>query len=129
MESLFKRYYDVNDSLYLGSYNRIKNEFKHLKKSEILNFLMGQTPYTLFKPVRKRFLRRKMVKKHPMQCLAIDLGDLFSLKKENHGKGWLFVAKDFFSSYVILNAVESKSKEHMRECFVEMVKKTEIALS
>ena len=113
MESLASRYVKVKDNTHLGSFKRLKNEHKNLKTEDIMQFLLGQSSYTMFKNRKHRFLRRKFVKKWLWETVSADLADLQTFKRFNKKMAYILVIIDNYSDFVFLFPLENKGKEQM----------------
>ena len=115
MDQLKKRYHDVEDSLNYATYGKIKSALKQLNPKQIMNFLLSEEAYTMFKPRVKKFVRRKIIRKDIWEQLSADLVDVQALASKNAGKNWILLLTDNFSGYTVLEPLSTKGKSDVRE--------------
>ena len=113
-EELQARYYDVKDSAHFASLNQLQKEFKTLKPEDIINFLLGQSAHTLFRPVRHRFQRRMIIRRKIWESCSADLADLQIFKRFNKKMSYILLIIDNFSNFAILLPLQDKGKQQMR---------------
>ena len=81
----------------------VENFYRHLNKrfttKEIEDWLSRQDSYTLHKPVRRRFPRRKIYAKCIDDSWQADLADVSSLSKDNDNYKFLLTCIDVLSKY------------------------------
>ena len=74
-----------------------------------LEWLRYRDAYTLHKPQRKRFQRRRFIVAGIDSQWQIDLVDLQKLKKENEGERYLFTCIDVFSKFAWALPIKNKT--------------------
>ena len=74
-----------------------------------LEWLQYRDAYTLHKPQRKRFQRRRFIVAGIDSQWQIDLVDLQKLKKENEGERYLFTCIDVFSKFAWALPIKNKT--------------------
>ena len=93
---LNKIYYDVKHPAGLGSKALLlasaKKSNKKVTFSDVEEFLAEQDAYTLHKPVRNRFERRKILSRGLDNIWQIDLMDMSKIAKENKGNRYILVS-------------------------------------
>ena len=109
--------------------NDISKEFSNLKNPGALSikfkkFLEQNATYSLHKPVRKQFPRRRIIVYYPYQIHQMDLMDLRSLSNSNHNWNYLLVIIDLFTKKVWLSKLKTKGGvevcDAIKGCFEKM---------
>lgn len=90
------------------------------KIGEVERYLQEQPSYTLFKKIRRKFLRRKTIGIAPGQTLQGDLADFQLWRRENAGYNYCLVAIDVYSRYVFAIPVKQKSAPEMRKALTKL---------
>ena len=80
-------------------YRAAKQQRPDVKRDEVEAWLAEQDTYTLHKPVRYKFPRRRVVVGGIDHQWQADLADVSSLKKYNDGNAFLLTVIDVFSKY------------------------------
>ena len=101
-ELLLKELFENLDSR--AAYNRALNAF--IQRNEV---------YSKFKPVRRKFKRRKTKVHGPFNTYQIDLSDFRSLRHTNGNYGWGLFIIDAFSRYGYIIPLKYKTAKHTRE--------------
>ena len=94
----FLSYYDEKKP---GAFSGTTAFQRTTQNPKVKNWLLTQDTYTLHKPIRRRFPRRKMVVVGPKQQFQADLIDFSYLQKYNNGFKYILVVIDVFSKYVM----------------------------
>ena len=97
MEKPESIYYDPTK---VGGVNRLKDSVRTKGVKFITNWSRGQEAYTLHKPVRYKFKRRKTIAGGLFQQFQADLLDTSAYSKENDGVKFVLNVIDVFSKYV-----------------------------
>jgi len=97
-------YYDPRQP---GSYAG-KKAFQGVIGSPVKDWLLSQEAYTLHKPIRRNFQRRRVVVGRIDEQWKADLVDLISLKKENKNFQYLLTVIDVFSKFVWVALLKQK---------------------
>ena len=82
--------------------------------------------HSLYKPRKKKILRRPIVSRGIFNLLVCDLADFSKFSTHNAGKKWLFVGTCATSRYTFLRALKEKSKILVGQVFkdiIDLVKK------
>ena len=110
---LRKVYYDLKHPESFSSINRLLKYAKTIddkvKRTDIEDFLSKQDVYTLHKPLRHRFRRRKILARHIGHIFAADLIDVKKIRKENFGRKYILIMIDVFSRYAYAAAMKNKT--------------------
>ena len=114
MNAMLGRIYkDYSSPGGLGSINSLYKEAKkqdeNVTRDQVKLFLEGMRTYTLHKPTRKRFPRRKIIAPKPKVILSCDLGDFSHLQRYNKGVKYIMVCIDVFSRYLQVHTLKNKS--------------------
>ena len=88
-----------------------------------LNFLRGEPTYSLYKPVRRRFRRRRYVVKGIDALWQGDLADFRSLSQWNEGYSYVLVVIDVFSKFVWVEPVKNKDAKSVLVAFKKILAK------
>lgn len=110
MEADFERdYYNPRDTAGFAGARRLV--YKHAKKQRknIYKWLKAQDPYTLHKPVHRKFPRIHYRVETIDQVWESDLIDLSSLKNNNDGYTFLLVVIDVLSKYAWIEPLKDKT--------------------
>lgn len=93
---LEKAYYNLEDPSCYGSVNRLsKNTGSTIGKTR--DWLKSQDTYTLHRPVRRKFDRRRVYSKHINDFIQMDLADMQNVSRYNDGNRFIIVVIDVFS--------------------------------
>jgi len=106
-----------------GSFGGVRSLKRYSGRSEreVKTFLAGQDAYTLHKPRRLRFPRRKTYSKGIGDLFQIDLVDLSSLAPFNDGTRYLLTCIDVFSKQAWGVPVRRKSARDVAEAFEKIL--------
>ena len=106
-----------------GSFSGVRNLQRYGVRSEreVKKFLSGRDAYTLHKPRRIRFLRRKTYSKGIADLYQIDLVDVSSLSAFNNGMRYLLNCIDVFSQRAWSIPLRTKSGREVTEAFEKIV--------
>ena len=99
-----------------------------LKRQTIENWLKTQDTYTLHKPIRRKFQRRRVIvggKNHQFQA---DLIDLRALRNKNDGVSYLLTCIDVFSKYAYVIPLKRKTGRSLVKAFETIFKTGEVPL-
>lgn len=103
-----------NPASYGGLSNLLAaSKAKSISKKLTHNWLTRQSAYTLHKPVRRKFKRRKTVVSGIDDQFQADLIDVHALKSENDGFTFILTVIDVFSKYAWALPIKSKSGENV----------------
>jgi hypothetical protein len=78
---------------------------------------MGQDAYTLHKPVRKRFRRRRTYSKGINDLFQADLADMSALARQNDGNRYILTCIDVFSKRAWAIPLKTKSGDCVKLAF------------
>jgi len=87
----------------------------------VKKFLSGTDAYTLHKPRRIRFPRRKTYSKGIADLFQIDLADLSNLSPFNDGMRYLLTCIDVFTKRVWAVPIKTKSDKDVAEAFQKII--------
>jgi len=106
-------YYDLDEPTSYGSVDRLAKR-AGASKDKTLDWLKSQDVYTLHRPVRRKFRRRRVYAKHVNDVIQADLIDLQSFAKYNDGHRYALVVIDVFGKKGYGRAIRSKSAKHVK---------------
>ena len=78
----------------------------------------------LYKPVIKKFNKRKVYSQFKDNIWGVDLADMQSLSKKNKGYKYLLCAIDLFSKYVFVVPLKDKKGTSITNAFNEIIKQS-----
>lgn len=124
---LSKLYYNPKSPVgYTGLqalYKAAKKISKKIKLDDVKNWLRKQQTYTLHKPIRRKFVRRKTVVAGIDYQWQGDLADVSSLVKYNDKYRYLFCLIDVFSKFAWVVPIKDKSGKTLVEAFKSVLKR------
>jgi len=116
------------DSIYAnpsapGSFSgvRVLKRYGGRSEHETKKFLAGRDAYTLHKPRRIRFIRRKTYSKGIADLYQIDLVDMSALSPFNDGMRYILCCIDVFSKRAWAVSVRTKSGRDVTEAFEKIL--------
>jgi hypothetical protein len=95
---------------------------KTLKKNDVIKFLNSNDSYTLHRPKRKKFVRKKIVVPGIDHLWQIDLIDVSKIKDENENNKFLLTVIDCFSKYAWAVPIKNKQGSTVLEAFKKILK-------
>ena len=101
----------------VGSFGGIDSLVRGSDVKNVKDWLKSQETYTLHKPIRRRFKRRKTYCLGLDHLWQIDLVDVSSLSRHNDGYRYLLTCIDCFSRYAWAIPVKNKSATSIVEAF------------
>ena len=125
LEQLLQRlYYNPKNP---GSYGGVRNLWREARKSRpklkeeaVEAWLSTQATYTLHKPVRYKFTRKRVVVGGIDHQWQADLADVSSIKKDNQGYCYLLTCIDVFSKYAWVVPLTRKTGPNLVEAFANI---------
>ncbi|CAF0736034.1 unnamed protein product [Brachionus calyciflorus] len=90
--------------------HRLNILLKNLK-NQFNDWLLEQEPYTLHRPLRKKFVREKVISIGNNDLWQADLVDVSNIAKENKGYKFLLTVIDVFSKFAWVLPLKNKSSE------------------
>ena len=115
-KKLKKSYYNVNNTSSYGGASRLSKETK-IDGRKAKKWLTSQDTYTLHKPVRYKFPRRRVIVSGPGEQWQADLVDVSRLSKENDGYKFLLTIIDVFSRKAWVVPLKSKKGVEILKAF------------
>ena len=117
----FLDYYNENKP---GSFSGAAAFQRTAQNPEAKKWLLTQDAYTLHKPVRRRFPRRKIIVAGPKQQFQADLIDFSRLQKYNDGFKFILVVIDVFSKYAYVECIKNKTSKSVIAAFSKILKRS-----
>ena len=118
MDSLKEIYYDPTK---VGSFGGVKALSKAAGRKYVKEWLAGQDAYTLHKPTKRKFKRRKMICVGLDHLWQVDLADLNSLAVHNDGFKYLLTCIDCFSRYAWAVPIKNKTATSVTDAFASLI--------
>lgn len=123
---LSKLYYDPQSPVgYTGLqalYKAAKKFSTKIKLDDVKTWLRKQQTYTLHKPIRRKFLRRKTLVAGIDYQWQGDLADMSNLIKFNDKNRYLLCLIDVFSKYAWVVPIKDKSGKSLVKAFKKVLK-------
>lgn len=92
-----------------------------LDKAKVQTFLAGEDTYTLHRPVRRKYERRRVVVSGALSQFQSDLVDMSAWEEENDGYRWLLMTIDCFSKMGWAIPVKRKDAKQMVPAFQKLL--------
>ena len=119
-------YYNISSPGSLSGWKKLRDEVeksvKNVTKDEIMNFLLSQPTYSIFKKRVQKYPVRKVLRKSPFETITADLMDMQALSAYNSNLKWICVVVDIFSNYVYLRGLKQKTSVEMKACMADFFK-------
>jgi hypothetical protein len=111
-----KLYYEASQP---GSYGGVKPLVRYSGSSvhSVKNWLSSQDAYTLHKPIRKKFVRRKTFSKGINDLFQADLADMQNLARYNDNFRYLLTCICVFSKFAFAIPVKDKRAASIADAF------------
>ena len=90
---------------------------KKIDKEDVKNFLQSFEAYTIHKPIRKNFNRRRVIVPRMNHTFQADLVDVSKFSDENDGFKFLLTCLDVFSKYAWVIPLKNKTGKSVTEAF------------
>jgi transposase InsO family protein len=123
-------YYDPNNAGSLGGRRRLLDEAKKigldLTANDVQDWLREQYVYTLHHPVRRNFVRNKVIVASPHEQAQADLVDLQMFKKDNDGNGFLLTFINSFSKKAAAVPVKNKTAKLVRDALEKLLAENQV---
>ena len=103
-------------------YDAAKNRIRGLKPRDVKKFLEGKKSYTLRRPVRTKFERRKVLTRRLDWNWGADLVDLRPLARENRGNKYLLTVIDFLSRFALVGPLKTKKGSDVARAFERILR-------
>jgi len=104
-----------------GGVQRLQNEVG----ANANEWLQGQNAYTLYKPVQRKFKRRKYIVKGIDSLWQADLADFKAISKWNNDNSYVLIVIDVFSKHLWAQPVKSKTAKDVLSAFKKILMHTE----
>jgi Integrase core domain/Chromo (CHRromatin Organisation MOdifier) domain len=113
-----------------GSFTSISNlqHYAGVDRRTAERFLMSQDAYTMHKPIRLRFPRRRTFSKGIDDLFQIDLIDLSSLSTYNSGHRYILMCIDVFSKYAWAVPLKTKAGREVADAMESILAERQCAL-
>src|SRR3989441_7189061 len=118
MDSLKDIYYDP---ALPGSFGGVSALSKASDRKDVKEWVVSQETYTLHKPVRRKFKRRKTICVGMDHLWQVDLADLTSLTAYNDGYKFLLTCIDCFSRFAWAVPLKNKRGVTVTEAFALLI--------
>jgi transposase InsO family protein len=107
-------YYDPSNP---GSFGGVAPLVRQTRSNDAKNWLSSQNAYTLHKPVRRIFPRRKTYAKGIGDLFQADLADMQNISRYNDGHRYILTCVDVFSKRAFAVPLKNKTGSSVAEAF------------
>lgn len=121
-QKLHRVYYTPKHAASYGGIGAIQRQVGKREKKHVTQWLSLQDTYTLHKPARYRFPRRRVIVGGIDHQWQADLVDVSRLSKYNKGFKFLLTCIDVFSKYAWVVPLKNKSGQSLVEAFQQIFK-------
>ena len=98
-------------------------EYNGLKYKQLKPILAREETYQMFKPVKKKFPRNKVITSYKGDQLDLDLLDMSQYSKENDNVKYLLTGIDIFSRYGYAFPLKSKSQNDVLDAIKKITER------
>lgn len=123
---LEKIYYDIQHPAAYGTSRQLYIAAKKIQKTltlqQVEEFLQKQPAYTLHRPVKHKFPRRKTIARGIDTIWQADLVSLLPIRRENSGYGYILTIIDVFSRFAFAAALKKKTAGEVATAFKKILK-------
>lgn len=116
MDILEENYYNPEKSASYGGIERLRKA-SGLKRKAVVDWLSYQDTYTKFKPVKRKFKRRRIIVGHIDAQWEADLVDMRLLSKYNDGINYILTCIDVLSKYAWVVPLHRKTGKELVDAF------------
>ncbi|GFV36194.1 uncharacterized transposon-derived protein F54H12.3 [Trichonephila clavipes] len=121
LERLRKLYFNPKEQGSFGGVERLSNA-SGLRRRDVQKWLSQQDVYTLHKPVRYKFQRRKTIAYGVNELWQSDLLDMQNLSRYNKGYRYILTIIDVMSRYLRAFPIKDKRQTQSPNCFGNYLK-------
>ena len=121
-QRLNSSYYTLDSPGGFGGVQRLKRAAKNVSGNNIKDWLSFQDTYTLHKPVRYRFPRRKTIVSGPREQFQCDLIDVQRLRTENDNNKYILTCIDVFTKMGYAEPIQNKTSKAVIPAFETIFK-------
>ena len=89
---------------------------------KIKQWVQNQDVYSIHRPLRRKFLRNKVIVSGIDEQWDVDLMDMSNLAKHNNGVKYLLLAIDIFSRFVFVQPLKTKTTSEVVKAFKNILK-------
>ena len=118
-EKLKNLYYDPKNSSSFSTEKKLKEKYRG--KTDIKKWLKQQEVYSLHKPVRYKFPRRKTISGGIDKIWQMDLCDVQNIAKYNKNYKYLLTVIDIFSKFAWVEPIKRKSSLYIINGFKKIL--------
>ena len=123
-DSLYKTYYNPKHRAGFVGKSKLSKSHSKIPEKHISKWLSQSDTYTLHKPVKKRFQRRKFVVSGPEILWQLDLGDMSNLSRHNNGYKYILLQIDVFTRKANAKLLKTKMGSEVAKVFETMINET-----
>ena len=122
---MMEDYYSVREPGSYGGVNALRRLMRakgeRVTQKQTTDWLAEQEAYNLHKPVRRRFVRRKIFSRGIDYLWQADLADMTHLAEHNDSFRYLLTVIDVFSKYAFVATLKKKDSKSVVEAFAKIL--------
>ena len=122
---MMEDYYSVREPGSYGGVNALRRLMRakgeRVTQKQATDWLAEQEAYSLHKPVRRRFARRRIFSRGIDYLWQADLADMTHLAEHNDGFRYLLTVIDVFSKYAFVATLKKKDSKSVVEAFAKIL--------
>ena len=109
-----------------GLYQNAKKIIPKITKQQVYKWLHSQTAYTLHKPFKTKYKRRKTLSRGLHNIWQADLADLKGIAQENANFKYLLCVEDVLSRFVWVRCLKNKSALEVLKGFKDILETSKL---
>ena len=117
---LKKIYFNPSHSASFGGveklFKAVKSEGLNISRGDIRSWLKSQNNHVLFRAVRRKFSKRKVVVPRKFYQFDADTINMTRYRKDNKGYNYIFVAIDVLSRFAWTSPLKTLTGQEMKSC-------------
>jgi hypothetical protein len=111
-----KIYYDIAQPGSLSGVNALARYSKQ-NVTKVKQYLASQPAYTMHRPIRRKFVRRKTISKGINDLFQLDIADMSNVSRANDGYRYLLTCIDVLSKYGFAIPLKTKGAKEVTDAF------------
>lgn len=124
IDKIGKTYFTPRNIGSFGGKTRLQKQLQNkVTSTDVNRWLATSDSYTLHKPARKSFSRRKFITSGINQLWQADLADMVNIAKENDNHKYILMVIDVFSKKLYSEPIKNKSGGTVTDAFKKILSK------
>ena len=127
MDLLKSQYFNTRHPIAYAGVDKVYKWFKQngysLSRSKIRNWLESLEDYSVHQPVKRRFIRKRVISPYPGYMIDADMAFYIKYANRNDGYKYTLLCIDVFSRFVWATPLKSKKPGELIEAFKDLMEK------